>query len=68
MAKYMVLKAITLMHGRTGVSEEYAPGTVVELEGYNATTLLDKGCIQPAALNKRQGIIKLKELKHDTDG
>lgn len=67
MAKYMVLKAITLMHTSTGISEEFGPGRIVELEDYNATVLLEKQCIQPAALNKRKGIIKLEELKHGTD-
>ena len=67
MAKYMVLTPITIMHVSTGLSEEYGPGRIVELADYNATVLLDKQCIQPAALNKRQGIIKLEELKHGTD-
>lgn len=67
MAKYMVLTPITIMHIGSGISEEYGPGRIVELEDYNATVLLDKKCIQPAAMNKRKGVIKLEELKHGTN-
>lgn len=67
MAKYMVLKHITINHRDSNVSETYPPGRIVELEDYTATVLLAKQCIKPAALKPRKGIIKLEELKHGTN-
>ena len=54
------------MHGRSGPSESYDLGQIVELEDYTAQVLLEKKCIQPA-VTPHKGIIKLKELKHGTD-
>ena len=54
------------MHPGNPVQDDYGPGTIVELEDYTASPLLEKKCIQPIA-GKRKGIIKLKELEHGTN-
>jgi len=61
MAKYIVLRNITILHPGSPVSDDYPPGVIVDLEDYTAAVLLEKKCIQPIA-GKRKGIIKLKEL------
>lgn len=66
MAKYVVLTPITIMHPGSPISEDYGPGVIVELADYTAAVLLERHCIQPIAA-KRKGIIKLEELRNDTD-
>ena len=68
MAKWQAISTLTVLPATT-----IRPGEPVELNDEVAIILLDKGCIKPATIDRRNipancgQLIEMKENEHDTN-